>query len=47
MIRVYDLMDVARQKDTLMLTYMTDDDYKKRIRHWKAKAKLKFLKKIK
>lgn len=43
MIKLYDITNVTRKKSTVMLTYMTNDDYKKNVRHWKAKLKLKYM----
>lgn len=42
-IKLYDIVEIVRQKKAVMLTYMTNDDYKRQIKHWKAKVKLKAL----
>lgn len=41
MIKLYDLVNITRRKSTVMMTDMTNEDYKKQIKHWKAKIKLK------
>lgn len=43
MIELYDTVNVTRKKGTVMLTYMTNNDYKKNVKHWKAKLKLKYM----
>lgn len=43
MISLYDIANVTRQKSTVMLTHMTNEDYRKNIKHWKAKVKLKYM----
>ena len=43
MIKLYDLVNITRKKSAVMITNMTNNDYKKNIKHWKAKLKLKYL----
>lgn len=43
MISLYDATSVTRRKSVIMHTLLTNDDFKKQIRHWKAKVKLYFM----
>ena len=43
MISLYDVTNVTRRKSVIMHTLLTNDDFKKQIKHWKAKVKLYFM----